>query len=181
LIAGWLSLVVACVTPVLCLRRPCQGQANFGETAVGGFLSSSPSSGSPRWSRQPATGAAGPSGGAGLLVLSRGDSWDASRQIARPLACPISHPHDTSPQNWRSLMGLHGASAGSFPCRSLVRFHRSPRILCLAWRLLVSRPSLVEFHRPSRDVPALSPIRLATAKRPRAGTLLLWNLCCFGF
>jgi hypothetical protein len=30
-----------------------------------------------------------------LLSSSRGDSWDAGRQIARPVACPISHPHDT--------------------------------------------------------------------------------------
>jgi hypothetical protein len=25
---------------------------------------------------------------------SRGDSWDASRHLARPVACPVSHPHD---------------------------------------------------------------------------------------
>jgi hypothetical protein len=30
-----------------------------------------------------------------FLSSSRGDSWDASRQIAQPVACPISHPHDT--------------------------------------------------------------------------------------
>jgi hypothetical protein len=109
-----------------------------------------------------------------------GDSWDASRQIARPLACPRSHPHDTSPQNWRSLMGLHGASVGSFPRRSLVHFRRSPRILCPAWRLSVSRPSLVKLHRPSRDVPAPRPIRLATAERPRAGTLPLGTCAALG-
>jgi hypothetical protein len=40
-----------------------------------------------------------------FLSSSRGDSWDASRQIARHVACPISHPHDTSPRNWRNLMG----------------------------------------------------------------------------
>jgi hypothetical protein len=45
------------------------GQPTFGETAVGRLLSSSPSSGSPRWNRQPVAGAAGPSGGAGLLIL----------------------------------------------------------------------------------------------------------------
>jgi hypothetical protein len=43
----------------------------------------------------------------------RGDSWDVSRQTALPLAYPDSHPHDTSPQNWRSLIGQHGASMGS--------------------------------------------------------------------
>jgi hypothetical protein len=42
---------------------------------------------------------------AGLSGLSRGDSRDVSRQMALPLAYPSSHPHDTSPQNWRSLMG----------------------------------------------------------------------------
>jgi hypothetical protein len=46
------------------------GQATFGETAVGGILSSSPGSGSLRWSHQPAAGAAGPLDGAGLLVLA---------------------------------------------------------------------------------------------------------------
>jgi hypothetical protein len=30
--------------------------------------------------------------------LSRGDSWDASRQIAQPVAFPISHPHDKDHQ-----------------------------------------------------------------------------------
>jgi hypothetical protein len=31
----------------------------------------------------------------------------------------------------------------------------------------------MELHRPSQDVPAPRPIRLATAERPRAGTLPL--------
>jgi hypothetical protein len=70
LLAGWWSLDVACVTPVLRLCRSCRGQATFGKTAIGGILSSSPSSGSPRWSRQPAAGAAGPSDRAGLLNLA---------------------------------------------------------------------------------------------------------------
>jgi hypothetical protein len=69
LVADWLGPVVALVTPVLCLCRSCRGQPTFGETAIGGLLSSSPGSGSPRWSRQPAAGAAGPSGGADLLIL----------------------------------------------------------------------------------------------------------------
>jgi hypothetical protein len=53
LLASWWRSVVAGVTPVLCLCRPCRGQAAFGDTAVGGILSSSSGSGSPRWSRQP--------------------------------------------------------------------------------------------------------------------------------
>jgi hypothetical protein len=60
---------VALVTPVLGLCRSYRGQPTFGETAVGGLSSSSPGSGSPWWNRQPAAGAAGPSDGAGLLVL----------------------------------------------------------------------------------------------------------------
>jgi hypothetical protein len=52
------------------------------------------------------------------LAGYRGDPWDISRQVALPLAYPVSHPHDTSPQNWQSLMGHHGALAGSIPCRS---------------------------------------------------------------
>jgi hypothetical protein len=78
-------------------------------------------------------------------------------------------------------MGLHGASMGSFPRRSLVRIHRSPRILRPAWRLLFLNLSLVGFHRTSRDVPAPRLIRLATAERPRAGTLPLGTCAASGF
>jgi hypothetical protein len=42
LLAGWWSLDVACVMPVPCLCRSCQGQASFGEAAIGEVLSSSP-------------------------------------------------------------------------------------------------------------------------------------------
>jgi hypothetical protein len=70
LLAGCWSLDVACVMPVLRLCRSYRGQATFGETAVGGILSSSPGSGSPRWSCQPADGAASPLGRAGLLDLA---------------------------------------------------------------------------------------------------------------
>jgi hypothetical protein len=115
-----------------------------------------------------------------FLTERRGDSWDASRQIAQPLACPRSHPHDTSPQNWRSLMGLHGASVGSFPCRSLVRFNRSPRIPRPARKPSVLKPSLVELHQPSRDVPAPRPIRLATAMQPLAGAWPLGTCAALG-
>jgi hypothetical protein len=41
LLAGWWSLDVAGVMPVLRLYRSCRGQATFGEAAVGGILSSS--------------------------------------------------------------------------------------------------------------------------------------------
>jgi hypothetical protein len=44
-----------------------------------------------------------------------GEPWDVSRQVALPLAYSDNHPHDTNPRNWRSLMGQHGASAGTFP------------------------------------------------------------------
>jgi hypothetical protein len=59
LVADWLDLVMALVTPVLGLCRSCRGQPTFGETAVGWFLSSSSGSGLPRWKRQPAVGTAG--------------------------------------------------------------------------------------------------------------------------
>jgi hypothetical protein len=42
LLAGWWSLDVACVMPIPRLCRSCQGQATFGEAAIGGVLSSSP-------------------------------------------------------------------------------------------------------------------------------------------
>jgi hypothetical protein len=56
--------------PILRLCQSCRGQATFGEMAVGGVLSSSPDSGSPQWSRQPAASAAGLLDRAGLLDLA---------------------------------------------------------------------------------------------------------------
>jgi hypothetical protein len=86
---------MACVTPVLCLCQPCQGWATFGDTAVGGFLSSSPGSGSPWWSRQPAAGVAGHSGGAGLLIL---EPWRfLGCQLADSTALGI--PHKSPPRH----------------------------------------------------------------------------------
>jgi hypothetical protein len=80
---------VALVTPVLGLCRSCRGQPTFGETAVGELLSSSPGSGSPRWSRQPAACAAGPSDGAGLLVI---EPWRLlGHQPANSSACGMLH------------------------------------------------------------------------------------------
>jgi hypothetical protein len=94
MLAGWWSPVVAGVTPVLCLYRSCRGQATFGDTAIGGILSSSPDSGSPQWSRQPAAGAAGPLAGAGLLYLT---PWRLlGRQPADSAALGI--PLKTSPR-----------------------------------------------------------------------------------
>jgi hypothetical protein len=58
----------------------------------------------------------------------RGDPWDAIRRVALPLAYLGGHPHDTSPQNRRSLMGQHGASVGSFPRRSLLASVEVPGI-----------------------------------------------------
>jgi hypothetical protein len=105
LIADWLGPVVAFVTPILRLCRSCRGQPTFGKTTIGGLLSSSPALAllggvASRLLAQPALWAEPV-----FSPKSHGDSWDASRQIARPVACPISHPHDTSPRNWRSLMG----------------------------------------------------------------------------
>jgi hypothetical protein len=115
LLAGWWSLDVACVMPVPRLCRSCRDQATFGEMAVGEVLSSSLALAllggvASRLLVQPTLWTEPV-----FLSLRRGDSWDASRQIAVPLAYPRSHPHDTSPQNWQSLMGQHGALAGSIP------------------------------------------------------------------
>jgi hypothetical protein len=70
LLSNWSSPGMACVTPVLRLCRTCRGQATFDEATVGKALSSLPGSNSPRWSRQPAAGAAGPLARAGLLYLA---------------------------------------------------------------------------------------------------------------
>jgi hypothetical protein len=114
-----------------------------------------------------------------FLSSSRGDSWDASRQIARHVASPISHLHDTSPQNWRSLMGYHGASTGSSSRRSLAHPRRSPRILYLIRKRLALRSSLAECCLLSRDEPVPKPIRLAIATRPSAAVRLL-GTCSLG-
>jgi hypothetical protein len=99
LVADWLDLVVALVTPVLRLCRSCRGQPTFGETAVGGLLSSSPGSGLPRWNRQPAVGTAGPLGGAGLLVF---EPWRLlGRQPANSSARGM--PHKSSPRHYVNL------------------------------------------------------------------------------
>jgi hypothetical protein len=85
---------VALITLVLGLCRSCRGQPTFGEAPIGGLLSSSPGSGSLRWNRQPAAGAAGPSDGAGLLVLR---SW---RLLGHhPAYClALGMPYKSSPQ-----------------------------------------------------------------------------------
>jgi hypothetical protein len=70
LLPDWSSPSVACVTPVLRLCSSYRGQATFGEATVGRVLSSSPGSSSPRWSRQPAAGAAGPMARTGPLYLA---------------------------------------------------------------------------------------------------------------
>jgi hypothetical protein len=72
LVAGWWSLGVACIMLVLRLCRSCRGQTTFGEAAAGGILSYLPGSSSPRWSHQPAAGAASPPHRTGSLNLA---SW----------------------------------------------------------------------------------------------------------
>jgi hypothetical protein len=96
---------VAGVTLVSGLCRSCRGHAAFDKASVGGFLSSSlaRTSGDKDAGRlvaQPALRLK-PASSAGC----RSDPWDVSQQMALPLAYPDSHPDDTSPQNWRSLMG----------------------------------------------------------------------------
>jgi hypothetical protein len=91
---------VAGVTPVLCPWRSCRDQTTFGDIAVGGILSSSPGSGSPRWNRQPAAGAAGPLAGAGLSylmpwrLLGRQPAYSAALGI--PLKSSPRHQEITS-------------------------------------------------------------------------------------
>jgi hypothetical protein len=96
---------VASVMLVSGLCRSCRGHVAFDKASVGGFLSSSPAltSGDDDASRplaQPALRLK-PASSAGC----RSDPWDVSRQMALPLAYLDSHPHDTSPRNWQSLMG----------------------------------------------------------------------------
>jgi hypothetical protein len=106
LAADWLDLVVALVTPILCPCRSCRGQPTFSKTAVGGFLSSAPGSGLPRWNRQPAAGTAGPPGRAGLLIP---EPW---RLLGcQPTSSPaLGMPHKSSPRQ-------HKFQGGSTPAR----------------------------------------------------------------
>jgi hypothetical protein len=104
LLAGWWSLDVACVMSVLCLCRSCRGQATFGEIAVGGILSSSPGFGSPRWSRQPAAGAAGPSGRAGLLILAPWRFGQSRSSYLRAGSTALGVPQKSSPQQAQSMI-----------------------------------------------------------------------------
>jgi hypothetical protein len=96
---------VASVTLVSYLCRSCRGHAAFGKASVGGVSSSLPAQASAdevasRLLVQPALRSKPAS-----LALRHGDPWDVSRQMALPLAYTDSHPHDTSPRNWQSLMG----------------------------------------------------------------------------
>jgi hypothetical protein len=94
LLADWSSPGVACVMPVLRLCQTCRGQAAFGEATVRKVMSSLPGSSSPRWSCQPAAGAAGPLAGAGLLYLA---PWRLlGRQPADSAA--LGTPLKSSPQ-----------------------------------------------------------------------------------
>jgi hypothetical protein len=112
------AVCVAGITPVSSLCRSYRAPATFNKAMVKGFVVFA--SLGLQWIRsQPAAGAATSSVEVGLLGRCRGNPWDVSRQVVLPLAYPDSHPHDTSPRNWQSLMGKHGASAGSFPRRSL--------------------------------------------------------------
>jgi hypothetical protein len=93
------------VTLVSGLCRSCRGHTAFDKASVGGFSSSSPAraSGDEDASRllaQPTLRSKPAS-----LARRHGDPWDISQQMALPLAYLDSHPHDTSPRNWRSLMG----------------------------------------------------------------------------
>jgi hypothetical protein len=105
LLAGWWRPVVAGITPILCPWQSCRGQTAFGDTAIGGILSSSPGSGSPWWSHQPVAGVAGPLAGAGLSYLMSWRLLVCQPAYSTALSIPLKSSHDTSPQNWRSLMG----------------------------------------------------------------------------
>jgi hypothetical protein len=71
------------------------GPFHFWLDSCWGVLSPSPGSFSPRWSRQPAAGTAGPLGGAGLLVLK---PWGLLG--CQPAYCPArGAPPKSSPQH----------------------------------------------------------------------------------
>jgi hypothetical protein len=82
---------VAGVTLVSSLCRSCQDPAISNKASIKGFIVFAGSD--LQWSKSAS------------LVGCRVDPWDISRQMALPLAYPDSHPHDTSPRNWQSLMG----------------------------------------------------------------------------
>jgi hypothetical protein len=129
----WLDVVVALVTLALRPYWSCRGCPAFGKTAVGVLCLHRPApvllgGVASRLLAQPALRVEPV-----FSCRSHGDSWDASQHTAWPVVRPLSHPHDTSPRNWRSLMGQHGASAGSSFRQSLARPHRSPRIFGPAW------------------------------------------------
>jgi hypothetical protein len=99
---GWWQWSVASVTAVSALCRFCRDPVVFNKASV---KSGVVIAGLGRHWRTPEPV---------LLADRSADPWDSS-------ADPGGHPHDTSPRNWKSLIGQHGASAGSFPHRSLTR------------------------------------------------------------
>jgi hypothetical protein len=131
------------------------------------------SSGSPRWSLQPAASAAGPLDGAGLPDLA---PWRfLGRQLADSDALGI--PRKSSPRHWPlKLAKSHGLAwgfSGFYSSPKLARFRRSPRIPCPARRLSILRLSFPEHRRPSWDVLASGLIRLWAAPQPLAGARFL--------
>jgi hypothetical protein len=89
---------VAGVIPSLASVAPA-GPSYFWPDDRWEALSSSPGSGLPRRSRQPAAGAAGPSGGAGLLVLK---PWGLLG--CRPAYCPArGAPPKSSPRQSENI------------------------------------------------------------------------------
>jgi hypothetical protein len=90
---------------VLGLCHSYRGRPTFGQTTVGRLCLHRPA---PvllggvvsRLLAQPALQAE-----QAFLSSSCGDSWDASRQIARHVASPISHPHDKLPHDHQKYDG----------------------------------------------------------------------------
>jgi hypothetical protein len=112
------------------------------------------------------------------------DPWDVSRQMALPLDYPDSHPMTLAPETGEVSWDIWGFS-GFYSSPKLTRIRRSPRVSSPAGKLSILRSCLVEFGRPSRDMPALGPNRLGAAPQPSAGVQLLrthasqsLDLCC---
>jgi hypothetical protein len=104
---------------------------------------------------------------------SRGNPWDASRQVPLPLAYPGGHPHDTCPQNWRSLMELHGALAGSFPLRSSFTSIEVPGIHIRLENCLNSRSTGYLGRLRTCWLPDQTGLGLAHGRQPESGSLEL--------
>jgi hypothetical protein len=103
----------------------------------------------------------------------------AGRQ-SRPWHTPEVIPTTLALKTGKVSWGSMGLRRVPFLAKVLLATVEVPGVRRPAWKLLISRSSLAELHRPPRDAPAPRPIWLETAVRPRSGARSLGTCAASG-